>query len=1253
MGQKLDAEAEKRRKQMLFRINNMVIASVLATFLVGGTALAGNRPAGVIPFEGRPDAIDTSHASIASGLRGVGPGIQAGADHIASQQCPVGGFCWPHGNACCPTAPTNITGPIGLGLLHAHTITSDPAHLAAATLGGDYDLTVQYPNTEFRLGAFTAYFLWKLTAATGDTQYQDHAATAFYDELAAGTYGPSDYDTLGWIGAVEASRTGTWVNLRPWEFHNQIPAADVLGNAGQSAAFEAACLAGLNTLDNTDPSSVYSDLIGVAGGVRGLSFAGTTAFPAIVAPNHAGVNGLSTLQALADYLASQQNADGSWNWHSDLSTLGGATETDKDTQTTAYAILALLEADAHVASDYSSNIESGRAWLRTMQLLDGGFMSYPGGSENTEVEAEALNALAPDSCTQDRLEFQLASGSECVQPTETVEVELHQLNLSGPVRGYQAFAQFDSSVMTHVSNVFTSSPYAFILEDSVSGDELNLAAGIDDNTQSTTSADALLATISFTAGAVEGPTTVSFRATSIPTPPSRFSDPFGGEVTPCLVQSPTIVVDGTAPVLTCPVDLTIECDESTDPSNTGSATATDNLDPSPFVDYSDVITPTGCDEEWTITRTWTAIDCAGNESMCVQTITVEDSTAPVVTCPADTTIECDASTAPNDLNIGLEFPFDANPTLGASQAPGVWYTDRYAPFGFASVFFDGDNRLRHSIDASDCSPCRGGQSSSFYDTQGRKYDLPADTTRMSIDLYIPADWATTERRMAGFWGTAVDSGDVISGFPIIEFTSTTDDSGVPRFRGWTSEGSGGWIDMGLPTGFVYDAWYTLEIELVGASWVFRVGDLELLTPGLGSVRIDNLILQGHNNTAGVTYDIHWDNYLAAGSVQATDNCDPAPSISFSDSSVAGACPQESTITRTWTATDCAGNSSSCDQTIELVDTTAPVIGACPADIEVNADAGDCDAVVTFTPPTATDNCDGAPTVVCDWPSGSTFPSGTTLVTCTATDGCNNSSACDFNVTVNAFNDLTVDVELDPAVSMPASVTRCITFELWECPGGAPAATVTADMLFLNGLASDTIDIPCGNYTCITARDELHTLRRTDLDDFGISGTEYVADFTASGATDDDSLIGGNLNDDFFIDILDFGTFSAQWATTPSPDTPCPVGGAHADINSDANVDNLDFSFIQNNFLETHEANCCGALNREAGGSEGPVTDISIAELRRRGLGHLAVSDLNHDGRLNMDDVIEFANGARPQKLKPDHAQPQNAQLQSGIRRPGR
>jgi hypothetical protein len=55
-------------------------------------------------------------------------------------------------------------------------------------------------------------------------------------------------------------------------------------------------------------------------------------------------------------------------------------------------------------------------------------------------------------------------------------------------------------------------------------------------------------------------------------------------------------------------------------------------------------------------------------------------------------------------------------------------------------------------------------------------------------------------------------------------------------------------------------------------------------------------------------------------------------------------------------------------------------------------------VVSFTV-TASDEVDPAPTVVCVPASGSFFPRGTTLVTCTATDACGNQSTCQFPVTV--------------------------------------------------------------------------------------------------------------------------------------------------------------------------------------------------------------------------------------------------------------
>ena len=48
-----------------------------------------------------------------------------------------------------------------------------------------------------------------------------------------------------------------------------------------------------------------------------------------------------------------------------------------------------------------------------------------------------------------------------------------------------------------------------------------------------------------------------------------------------------------------------------------------------------------CTNSYVVTRTFTASDDCGNETQAVQVITIEDTTDPVLTIPADYTAECD------------------------------------------------------------------------------------------------------------------------------------------------------------------------------------------------------------------------------------------------------------------------------------------------------------------------------------------------------------------------------------------------------------------------------------------------------------------------------------------------------------------------------------------------------------------------------------------------------------------------------------
>lgn len=114
------------------------------------------------------------------------------------------------------------------------------------------------------------------------------------------------------------------------------------------------------------------------------------------------------------------------------------------------------------------------------------------------------------------------------------------------------------------------------------------------------------------------------------------SDPGGASSAP--YDGLVVIADTIAPEINCPANVVIECDQSTDPDNTGKPVVVEDCDQNPGVSHSDVVTAGDCPQEETIVRTWSATDVSGNSASCTQTIEVVDTTAPVISCNAPPTI---------------------------------------------------------------------------------------------------------------------------------------------------------------------------------------------------------------------------------------------------------------------------------------------------------------------------------------------------------------------------------------------------------------------------------------------------------------------------------------------------------------------------------------------------------------------------------------------------------------------------------------
>jgi len=439
-----------------------------------------------------------------------------------------------------------------------------------------------------------------------------------------------------------------------------------------------------------------------------------------------------------------------------------------------------------------------------------------------------------------------------------------------------------------------------------------------------------------------------------------------------------IVIDVTAPMMTCPGDLNEECFGDVPPAYTtltdfinGGGSAMDNcgLDASTF---SVTETDNGTCPR-TITRTYEIADSCGNTGQCVQTIIVIDVTAPMITCPGNFNSECSAA-IPGAFTTLTDFINGGGSVMDNCGLDASTFSVTETDNGTCA------RTITRTYEIADSCGNTGQCIQTFIieDITNPVIACPADLNEACIGDIPPAFITFTDFVNGG--GSAIDN----CGLVISTFTYTETDNGTcPR---------------------------TITRTYEIADSCGNTGQC------LQTITVSDITLPTASNPAPVMVDCIGDVPAADINVvtDETDNCVAPIVVAFvSDVPDGASCPL--TITRTYSITDACGNQNLVTQTITVNDIIPPtasnpspiIVSGCntavPApDISYVTDAADnCSApVVAFV-------SDVADLVGC---------TETTTRTFSVTDACNNS------ITVEQLITRTVDNTPPVFTNPPADIS---------------------------------------------------------------------------------------------------------------------------------------------------------------------------------------------------------------------------------------